>query len=222
MGDICRDNRFEIIAKAKVDLLNSTNIDTSDDEMKVIDSFLFRCCQMGWLERYDRPREPLDIPTMITDFIKEHGLPCPEGYKFRDENGNVIETKKIVLEKKKPKYPRTINECREILEDATGDEVGWYAIDGWQFDLLEKMQKLLICRDAYWEIAGEEMGLGRRWKPDWNNDSQFKYIIICRRDKVNKNIYTAKNCILDFPTEEMRDAFYNNFKELIEECKELL
>ena len=27
---------------------------------------------------------------------------------------------------------------------------------------------------------------------------------------------------LAFPTEEMRDAFYENFKELIEECKELL
>ena len=33
--------------------------------------------------------EPLDIPTMTTDFIKEHGLPCPEGYIFKDENGNI-------------------------------------------------------------------------------------------------------------------------------------
>lgn len=53
MGDVCGDNRFEIIAKAKADLLNSTNIDTSEDEIKVIDSFLFRCWQMGWLERYE-------------------------------------------------------------------------------------------------------------------------------------------------------------------------
>jgi hypothetical protein len=28
--------------------------------------------------------------------------------------------------------------------------------------------------------------------------------------------------LLVFPTSEMRDAFYENFKELIEECKELL
>lgn len=53
MGDICGDNRFEIIAKAKADLLNSTNIDTSEDEMKVIDSFLFRCWQMSWLNKYE-------------------------------------------------------------------------------------------------------------------------------------------------------------------------
>ena len=43
---------------------------------------------------------PLDIPTMTTEFVKEHGLPCPEGYTFKDENGNVIEARKIVLEKK--------------------------------------------------------------------------------------------------------------------------
>ena len=59
MGDICGENRFEIIEKAKKNLLESTNIHTSEDEMKALDSFLFRCWQMGWLERYDKPREPL-------------------------------------------------------------------------------------------------------------------------------------------------------------------
>jgi hypothetical protein len=37
---------------------------------------------------------------------------------------------------------------------------------------------------------------------------------------------TMPNCIanylLDFPTEEIRDTFYENFKDLIEACKELL
>lgn len=56
--EICGDNRFEIIAKAKAHLLDATNIDTSEDEMKVLDSFLFRCWQMGWLDRYDRTTEP--------------------------------------------------------------------------------------------------------------------------------------------------------------------
>ena len=30
------------------------------------------------------------------------------------------------------------------------------------------------------------------------------------------------NTILAFPTKEMRDAFYENFEDLIENCKELL
>ena len=51
--DKCGDNRFEIIARAKKDLLEGTNIETDEDEMKVIDNILFRCWQMGWLDRYD-------------------------------------------------------------------------------------------------------------------------------------------------------------------------
>ena len=51
--DMCGDNRFEVIERAKRDLLESTNIDTSPKEMEVIDNFLFRCWQMGWLKRYE-------------------------------------------------------------------------------------------------------------------------------------------------------------------------
>ena len=53
-GEICGDNRFEIIAEAKRQLLEYTNIKTSLDEMAVIDSFLFRCWQMGWLKSLDK------------------------------------------------------------------------------------------------------------------------------------------------------------------------
>ena len=53
MNEMCRDNRFEIIEKAKKHLLEATNIKTSEDEMKVLDNFLFRCWQMGWLDKYD-------------------------------------------------------------------------------------------------------------------------------------------------------------------------
>lgn len=53
----CGDNRFEIIEAAKKDLLKSTNIESDPDEMKVIDSILFRCWQMGWLNKYDNKLE---------------------------------------------------------------------------------------------------------------------------------------------------------------------
>jgi hypothetical protein len=53
---ICGDDRFKTIEKAKQDLLESTNIQTSEDEMQVIDDFLFRCWQMGWLEKYEQPK----------------------------------------------------------------------------------------------------------------------------------------------------------------------
>ena len=51
-NEICGDSRFEIIGKAKEDIINSTNIEVAKDEMECLDSFLFRCWQMGWLDKY--------------------------------------------------------------------------------------------------------------------------------------------------------------------------
>ena len=71
--DNCGDNRFEIIGKAKKDLLKSTNIDGSKDEMKVLDNFLFRCWQMGWLNQYN----------LTSDAEGEEILTC-EKYKVEE------------------------------------------------------------------------------------------------------------------------------------------
>lgn len=92
---------------------------------------------------------------------------------------------------------------------------------GYKFDLLEKFQKLLLCRDMYWKIAGEEMGLKGPWEPNWN-ELNVKYIIVSFENKISKHFSLTQNYILAFPTEEMRDAFYENFKDLIEVCKKLL
>lgn len=53
----CGDNRFEVIEKAKKHLLSSTNIESRKEEMKVLDNFLFRCWQMGWLKQYEDAEE---------------------------------------------------------------------------------------------------------------------------------------------------------------------
>ena len=53
MMETCGDNRFEIIQKAKDDMLESTNIGYSLDEIQTMDSFLFRAWQMGWLDKYE-------------------------------------------------------------------------------------------------------------------------------------------------------------------------
>ena len=52
---ICTDDRFEVIAKYKAKLLDKTNIETSAEEMAVIDNILFRMWQMGWLDRLEQP-----------------------------------------------------------------------------------------------------------------------------------------------------------------------
>ena len=51
--ETCGDNRFMIINRAMTVLKQATNIEGSPDEMKVLDSFLFRAWQMGWLDQYE-------------------------------------------------------------------------------------------------------------------------------------------------------------------------
>ena len=121
---------------------------------------------------------------------------------------------------KKLKYPMTYDECRTLLYLQDSIVEGHC---GYEWRLINNLQKLLLCRDAYWKIAGEEMGLGKPWKPDWKKQDK-KYIISVFEDTVIyfENDTSNSNTILAFPTAEMRDAFYENFKDLIEQCKELL
>lgn len=46
----CCDDRFEIIKRAREHIIDVTNIESSPEEMKVLDNFLFRCWQMHWLK----------------------------------------------------------------------------------------------------------------------------------------------------------------------------
>ena len=143
--------------------------------------------------------------------------------KEHDEYRTAIRTH--LMENKKNEYPKTYEECSKVL-GIMGNELLFDATKATTYELkrtqvVAKLYKLLICRDAYWKIAGEEMGLGKPWEPDWNDISD-KYCIYFVSGNAWLKECQTRQCIFAFPTEEMRDAFYENFKELIESCKELL
>ena len=120
--------------------------------------------------------------------------------------------------RKKPKYPKTYEECCAILNlphsELTIDVPLHYS------PTLIYLTKLLICRDAYWKIDGEEMGLGKPWQTAMQDTI---WGITRSKDEVEKySCHYGKTNLLEFPTEEMRDEFFENFKDLIERCKELL
>ena len=99
--------------------------------------------------------------------------------------------------------------------------VGWLAPNGEWFLMDDSLGKLIICRDAYWKIAGEEMGLGKPWEPDWSK-SEPKYVLVCTCNGIEKQWESTYCKIFAFPTEEIRDAFFEDFKDLIEQCKKFL
>lgn len=130
----------------------------------------------------------------------------------------VLKDGKTYFAKKKPQYPKTYEECAQILLERASvrNDIGHKG------DLLIALQRLLVCRDAYWKIAGEQMGLGEPWKPNWLNTEQDKFVLYTHNNSICSNCFSLGNNILAFPTAKMRDAFYENFKDLIEDCKELL
>lgn len=146
-------------------------------------------------------------------------IKLPEGYIFKDENGNIINATKIVLEKKEKEYPKTYEECDKELGYHQVLPRGNFLV--YKGTLLSNLLHLLICRDAYWKLAGEKMGLGKLWNPNWNT-SDPKYVLACANNRIEKRWETTYSKVLAFPTPEIRDLFYDNFKELIEQCKELL
>jgi hypothetical protein len=99
-----------------------------------------------------------------------------------------------------------------------------YSVSGLEYErhLIVNLQRLLICRDAYWKVAGEQMGLGKPWEPDWLNTEQDKFVLYTHNNVICLNRFVLGHNVLAFPTAEMRDAFLENFKDLIELCKELL
>ena len=173
----------------------------------------------GLMEEETKPNIIEEAKT-YWDSIKDAWI-CPEGYIFKDENGNVINAMKIVLEKKKKEYPKTFEECCKVLELNDNDILETPVVNGTRLYGAElwTFYQLLICRDAYWKIAGEEMGLGKPWEPSGNEDC-----FVISRSCGEVYLYSgAGDCEpFEFPTAEMRDAFKENFDPDIEFCKELL
>lgn len=60
------------------------------------------------------------------------------------------------------------------------------------------------------------------WEPNWSEGTIRKYYIYFYQNKFFVDYHYDYSRAFSFPTKEMRDAFYENFKELIEKCKELL
>ena len=154
-----------------------------------------------------------------------------------DTHEVVVENGKTYVVKKQPAYPKSYEACCEVLMGKTNfsdfslvltklstniNEENSISPEPPYITSINNLYKLLICRDAYWKLAGEEMSLGKPWEPDWNDVCNKYTIYVVYGDTIWRDTGQTINTLLAFPTPEMRDAFYENFKDLINDCKELL
>lgn len=135
---------------------------------------------------------------------------------YLNEIGPTVEEYLEYVKKyRKTQYPKTITECYNRLEDNELVNV----------KTIELFRELINARNTYWKIAGEQMGLEKPWKPDWKGDSwrQLKYCITVNGDReIERRTTQFDRRIFAFPTEEMMNAFYENFKDKLEICKEFI
>lgn len=182
-----------------------------DEEFKNAINVAYNAC----LDEYNEVPNKLKIDQV---FISDKNYQDKVELCLGDDYKIVIEDGRTFVQRKKPKYPKTYEECCKIMGIQPDNIIitncsGLYGTK-YESNLINKfgaLWELIICRGAYWKIAGD-------WKPDWADNYQKKWIINFYQDEINLTNGTNVQFILAFPTEEIRDAFYKNFKELIEKC----
>ena len=190
---------------ATADELQPYKEEAMDKAIKAVFDAKVQCCDI--------------MNDIIKKDMKEIKINIPAGYEFAGVDDNA---QQVVFAKIQPEYPKTYEECCKILGVPSNFELRNQTIQAWYIVRLSFFQQLLICLNAYWEIVGRQMRLGKPWEPDWEDETEIYHTI--SYDGVNIKCYNNTDVYskLAFPTEEMRDAFYENFKELINQCKELL
>ena len=205
------DENGNVINAQKIELEKANTLKTQSDNMETTSEGKKRCVVYFW----------------DSDFADKVELDLSGGRELIQEDG------KWFVVKKKKEYPKTYEECCKVVNANSCIRLVYNLSDGQKYYhdednlyLYENFRRLKICRDAYWKIAGEEMGLGKPWEPDYDSGVN-KYGIIYMNGVVQESNPTTNwerhlNKVLDFPTSEMRDVFKENFKEEIGICKELL
>lgn len=138
----------------------------------------------------------LDLLTKLYSMeTKQIKIEVPQGYEI-DKEQSTFEN--IILKPIEVKLPLSVEEIQRL-------DTAKYK------DAFEALEQLVHLRDAWNE----------GWKPDWNyNDN--KYCIFFYRNKLEKCVMSNESIPLHFKTLELAEKFAEQFKDLINEAKELL
>ena len=147
----------------------------------------------------------------------------PQGWEIDEVRGNKI----IIKEDKKEELPKTWEKCIAKIKDLEyidrnciykstfSAEAASNHMNDIPIGLGKPMLalcRLLVCREVY----------RQGWKPNWKNENENKYSIINNFNKIETSINASVNRVLSFQSSEIRDEFLENFRDLIEEAKELI
>lgn len=146
----------------------------------------------------------------------------PDGWEIDKVEGN-----EIILKEAKKELPKTWEECytklgigeffnntcyiyNNVILDEPRESNRNTLPTGLSKPILALCQ-LLVCREVY----------RQGWKPNWKNRTN-KPCICYIHDQITPSGTTCTSSILSFQSREIRDKFLENFRNLIEEAKELI
>lgn len=210
----------------KEDLMYDSNYDINPFDT-------IRPATPGEVTLFERLVRKIEKPNILAELLEHIKTTSKEDLEKEFEDikewsdvGPTVEEFRAFCESvnRKPKYPTTYAECCKVLKKNPDIKPEVRMVSPEESLLFSKFIMLKRCRDAYWKIYSEKKGLDRPWDSTYGCGEWGYWIGY----NINENkIYLQDSRILVnhtlvFPTEEMRDAFYENFKDLIEQCKELL
>ena len=154
--------------------------------------------------------------------VYEGAIGKPDGYIFVNDEGKPIDTDTVKIVKKRPAYPKTYEEACKILgfKEPYKQEIN--ANNSKYESILLTFYRLLLCRDAFWFVAGQELELEGNWKPDIVNGVYTASIINRSGNVVKDSGFDCENKLLMFHSDEVRNKFLESFGHLITVCKELI
>ena len=160
--------------------------------------------------------------------MKNLKITVPDGYEIDKENSTFEEIVFKKVEKTLPKKWEDIINLNNTVKGCTVSPYGNIVVnhitcdkDKFVFPTKEEAEacvalaQLCVLRDIY---NGEPLDA---WV-DWTDSSIGKYCLNFQEDKLICNTFFMSRRPLVFKTEELRDEFLKNFKDLIIKAKPLL
>ena len=155
--------------------------------------------------------------------IKEMKIQAPEGYEIDRENSTF---EKIIFKKVERELPKTWKDLLFVE--------GWfingkcYIIETGKLITQEYNKNTFPTKEeaeaclALAQLCQLRDRYNNGWKPHWEDYNETKYCIEFCQGRIETIDRVNCHKILTFKTEDLRDKFLENFKDLIETAKPLL
>lgn len=160
---------------------------------------------------------------------KELKIIPPEGYEIDRQNSTFDCIKFKPVNQQLPKtweefcklYPAQeggayINNCSRVSQFSSGHKnflTDKNVLPSEKYaEAMLALCQLIQLRDCY----------NDGWEPDWENSKEYKYTIYSTHGEITVGLHDVVSYVLSFKTRELRDTFFENFKDLLKIAKPLL